>query len=487
MLAPGGKAHRGARLVISLAAVAAAAVAGTATSVAPAAAAPAAGQSVLPGPPAAFSWGWNEVGENGDGTTTPRDTPGPVLGLPSVNGAQVTVKQFAGDGGGVWSFSRAALLADGTVYTWGGNYYGELGDGTTTQRLTPGLVPGLSGITQIAQGLQYMLATGADGVWAWGHNGNGQLGDGTATDRTSPVRVAGLTGITQVAAGDSHSLALRSDGTVLSWGNNDYGQLGTGTTVSRPAPGPVPGLTGIIQVAAGGELSYALRSDGTLFAWGAPYLGNGFYERVTEPIAVPLAGVTQVATSGADTLAIAGPGHTVYAWGANADGEIGNGTSSDPVTNASVLSPVQLGLSGVTQVSEGAYASAAIRSDGSLFTWGDNHDFNLGIGANPRYQLVPARVIYLSNVSQVSLVEEGGLAAGQYDAARIPSVVDYTQSEASEALSAAGFTLGRVAVVVDLTCQFIGVVKTQTPPAGTLAVLGTAVNVTIGKPGGKCL
>jgi alpha-tubulin suppressor-like RCC1 family protein len=184
---------------------------------------------------------------------------------------------------------------------------------------------------------------------------------------------------------------------------------------------------------------------------------------------------------------LAGPGHTVYAWGDNGDGEIGNGTEPGPGTNAPQLTPVQLNLSGVIQVSEGAFASAAIRSDGSLFTWGDNHDFNLGIGANPVHQLVPARVSYLSNVTQVALGNEGGLAVGRYDAAPVPSVVDYTQSEASAALQAAGFTLGRVALVVDLTCQFIGVVKTQTPAAGTVTRLGTAVNVTIGKPGGKCL
>jgi alpha-tubulin suppressor-like RCC1 family protein len=469
----------GVRQAVTIAAVAIAAVAVPA---APAVAAPAATQTVFPSPAAVFSWGWNQYGEVGDGTTTPRATPGPVLGLPTNHGLQIKAKQLASSN---LSGSSAVLLTNGTIYTWGRNDWGELGDGTTTRRLTPVLVPGLTGITQIAQGANHMLAAGTGGaVWAWGLNDQGELGDGTTTNRTSPVQVPGLTGITQLAAGASHSLALRSDGTVVAWGSNQYGQLGNGTTTSRTTPGPVPGLTGIIQVAAGDDDSYALRSDGTLFAWGHQLLGNGSDAMTgsTTPVTVPLAGVTQVSTSGADTLAIAGPSHTVYAWGINYGGEIGNGTQYTPQ-----LTPVALNLSGVTQVSEGQFASAAIRSDGSLFTWGVNGLFSLGIGGNTGNQLVPVQVIYLSNVSQVVLGSEGGMAVGQYDAATVPSVVGDTQSEASSVLQAAGFVLGRVSQIVDITCEYIGEVKTQGPAAGTLARLGTAVNVGIGKPGGKCL
>jgi alpha-tubulin suppressor-like RCC1 family protein len=479
MLALGGRARRGVRVVMAVAAVAVAAVAGTA---APVAAAPAAGQIVGPGPTAVFSWGFNKSGEVGDGTTTPRATPGPVLGLPSVNGVQVTVKQLVSGQGG--QLSSAVLLADGTVYGWGENGAGEIGDGTTTQRNTPVLVPHLSGITQIAEGYGHVLAVGTGGVvWAWGDNRSGQLGDGTTQTnfRVSPALVPGLTGITQVAAGYQHSLALRSDGTVLSWGDNSVGELGTGTTTNRPVPGPVPGLNGIIQVAAAGAVSYALRSDGTLFTWGAA-LSIDSHLGSSVPVTVPLAGVTQVATSDSDTLAIAGPSHTVYAWGINFGGEVGNGTD-----HVEQPTPVQLNLSGVIQVSEGDQGSAAVRSDGSLFTWGRNFLFALGLSGSLGDQLIPAQVTYLSNVSQVALGNEHGLAVGQYDAATVPSVIGDSQSDASTRLQEAGFALGRVALVVDITCEFIGEVKTQNPAAGTLARLGTAVRVAIGRPGGKCL
>jgi hypothetical protein len=243
----------------------------------------------------------------------------------------------------------------------------------------------------------------------------------------------------------------------------------------------VPGLTGIKQVAAGEYMSYALRSDGTLFAWGTGYLGNGTTSSAT-PVAVPLAGVTKVATSGVDTLAIAGPSATVYAWGLNYGGEIGDGTQGTPRAT-----PVQLNLSGITQVAEGLFSSEALRSDGSLFGWGPNGFLELGIGGNQGQFTVPVQNIYLSNVSEIALGYESGLAFGQYDAATVPSVVGDTQSEAATALQAAGFVLGRVSQVVDITCDYIGEVKTQGPAAGTLARLGTAVNVGIGKPGGKCL
>jgi alpha-tubulin suppressor-like RCC1 family protein len=183
MLALGGRARRGVHVVMTVAAVAAAAVAGTA---APASAAPAAGQNVGPGPTAVFSWGWNQHGEVGDGTTNHRATPGPVLGLPSVHGLQIAVKHLASAED---SEACAVLLADGTVYTWGFNAFGELGDGTTTERHTPVLVPGLSGITQLAQGADHMLAAGPGGVVrAWGTTITGSSATEPLPNGTAPGR-----------------------------------------------------------------------------------------------------------------------------------------------------------------------------------------------------------------------------------------------------------------------------------------------------------
>ena len=120
-----------------------------------------------------------------------------------------------------------ALKSDGALATWGYNGYGQLGDGTTTNRFVPVAVSGLTGVVAVAAGDYHTVALKSDGtVWTWGSNGSGQLGDGTTTQRLTPVQVSGLSGVIAISAGQSFTLALRSDGTVWGWGYNYYGQLG---------------------------------------------------------------------------------------------------------------------------------------------------------------------------------------------------------------------------------------------------------------------
>ena len=135
------------------------------------------------------------------------------------------------------------LKSDGTVYTWGGNGYGQLGDGTTTERNTPVQVSGLTGIVAISAGYSHCVALKGDGtVYTWGSNSGG-MGDGTTTNRYAPVQVSGLTGVVAVAAGSSHCVALKGDGTVYTWGRNVEGQLGDGTITQRNTPIKVAALT----------------------------------------------------------------------------------------------------------------------------------------------------------------------------------------------------------------------------------------------------
>jgi PKD repeat protein len=222
-----------------------------------------------------------------------------------------------------------ALLANGTVRTWGLNADGQLGDGTTTLRRTPVTVVGLDNAVAIAAGRDMGYALRADGtVVAWGRNDEGQLGDGSTTRRTTPVRVGSLTNVVGIAGGRDHGLALRDDGTVWAWGSNDYGQVGDGSLTDRVSPVQV--TSGALEVIAGAHHSYALRADHTVAAWGRNYranLGDGTTTNRTRPVSVRnLSSVASIG-SGRDTgMAVLTDGR-VMAWGSNAFGQVGDGTT----------------------------------------------------------------------------------------------------------------------------------------------------------------
>jgi len=394
-------------------AVAGAAVAVIAGTAAPSAAAPTTTATRADTGHSVFAWGFNNRGELGDGTQTDRDSPVVVAGL-----APGSVRQVVASSCGFFS---AALLADGTVCTWGSNENGQLGDAGFTGRNAPAPVPGMIGITQLAIGEKHVLALSSDGeVWAWGTNDNGQLGDGTIRVRASRGKVPGLADVRQVAAGCQSSLALRADGTVWAWGRNTYGQLGDGTFTNRLRPAPVHGLTEIVQIASGWSTSYALHADGTVLAWGLNEDGelcNGGTVNSHTPVRVfGLTDITQVAAGIGHVLAIAGPGREVWAWGLNTAGQVGDGRTT------SRLDPVRIGVADAAQVSAGDIGSAAVLSDGSLLTWGDNSFGQLGTGM-PGGQgsqcIVPVQVTGLAAVTQVALGHRMALAIGQLRPAAI--------------------------------------------------------------------
>lgn len=215
-----------------------------------------------------WAWGRNDSGQLGDGTLTNRSVPAEVPGLSGM---------IAVSAGGYHSI---ALKADGTVWAWGLNTAGEMGNGTeSAAQSTPIRVSGLDHVIAISAGNYHNLALKENGtVWAWGDNGQGRLGDGTTTKRIVPVQVQGLTGMTAVSAGGFHSVALKDDGTVWAWGHNNLGQVGDGTKTQRNAPVQLPGLADVVQVAAGAFHSGALRKDGSFWGWGFNdygQLGNG--------------------------------------------------------------------------------------------------------------------------------------------------------------------------------------------------------------------
>jgi alpha-tubulin suppressor-like RCC1 family protein len=280
-----------------------------------------------------------------------------------------------------WNTANSVFLStSGSVSGWGYNGVGELGDGTLTDRLSAVQVPNLTGVIAVSAGLDHSLAVRADGtVWAWGANGYGQLGDGSTTTRRSPVRVPGLTGVTAVAAGAYQSLALRSDGTVWSWGFNALGQLGDGTTTDRRLPVAVSGLTNVKAVATGVFHNVALKNDGTVWTWGwngTGQLGNGTATDRLTPIRVTsLSGMTSVSAGAYHTVASRGSDGTVWAWGWNGYGQLGEATTVDHATPTIVA-----GLTGVVSVSAGYLHNVALTGDGRVFAWGWNGTGQLGDG-----------------------------------------------------------------------------------------------------------
>lgn len=326
-----------------------------------------------------WAWGANDDGQLGDGSTTDRNTPNQVSGLSNVTAID----------GGHYRHSLA-VKSDGTVWAWGSNDNGHLGDGTYTNRTTPVQASNLSNVTAVAGGDSHSLALKSNGtVWAWGGNWYGQLGNGTYDNSISPVQVSSLSNIIAIAAGDQHSLALKSDGTVWAWGENAYGKLGDGATTNRSAPIQVSGLSGVTAIAVGDQHSLALKSDGTVWAWGSNeggQLGDGTTTNRSLPIQViNISDVTAIAAGYKHGLAIKS-NSTVWAWGYNGDGQLGDGGTADR------YSPIQVNnLDSVTAIAAGDYHSIALKSDGTVWTWGYNGDGELGNG-NTMSRNIPIQV-----------------------------------------------------------------------------------------------
>ncbi len=375
-----------------------------------------------------WAWGHNTLGQLGDGSGSSASyEPVQVVDSGGVN-YLVDVNSIAT--GGTHS---VALKSDGTIWTWGSNTYGQLGNSSTTRSTTPVQVLNTDGsgyfinATAISAGQTHTIALKSDStVWAWGENDEGQLGNGTTTYRTKPIQVKGpggvgyLSGIIAIKGGYAHTLALKSDGTVWAWGKNNFGQLGDGTTDRRTTPVQVHGIDGIgfitniESIAAGNSHSIALASDSTVLTWGYNYygqLGDGnsggsrlsYTPGVDSNIPVHaisvdgtgiLRDISSITGGSCHTLAL-NTGGSVLSWGYNSHGELGNGTTILQDEPGYVLGTDGISsLDNIIQIDSKSQHSLALETDGTVWAWGDNDHGKLGDGTDIERSLPVQSHIY---------------------------------------------------------------------------------------------
>jgi alpha-tubulin suppressor-like RCC1 family protein len=284
----------------------------------------------------------------------------------------------------------------GTVFAWGDNSNGQLGNGSTESRATPGEVPGLGDVATLESGCGHILALRSDGtVWGWGRNGFGQACGITTDIQAEPRQVPGLGKIKALAPGGGHSLVLAQDGTVWGWGAGFFGMLGDISLGVQAVPAQVPGVSGVTKVVAGGSHNLALTEDGSVWSWGrddhgqlgdgantslagrrtVEYRGQSFPCRTTPAKVEGLGVVTDIAAGGGHSLALLADG-TVMAWGYDDRGQLGDGSDADRGVPGLVR-----GLTGVRALAAGYHHTLALLADGTVRACGLNDGGQCGDGS----------------------------------------------------------------------------------------------------------
>ena len=301
-----------------------------------------------------------------------------------------------------------AVRTDHTGWCWGNNDFGQLGDGTTTTHASPVQVAatGLPNLTEVAAGSSHSCGLGVDhSVWCWGHNNAGQLGNGMMSDNHTPVSVANVTDAVAIAAGDAHTCAVSSAGGLVCWGADDAGQLGNDSTSPSNVPVAVA-LAGVTAVAAGGATTCAVDTGNALWCWGANDLGQlgvPASDPQLMPIRVPVDAVKAVAVGRQFVCALTTAG-AVFCSGKNDQGQLGADIGGGSAMPVAVALPVA-----ASAIAAGATFACALEqaddrhAQARVWCWGQNDDFQLADGTRDR-RVVPALTTY----SGIAAIAGGG-------------------------------------------------------------------------------
>lgn len=354
-----------------------------------------------------WMWGYNYYGRIGDGTTTPKYSPIKI-------------------GTDIWQHVTSnerhtlAIKINGTLWGWGDNVNGQLGDGTNINKLTP---------TQVGTDNNWkMVSTNNDGhtlaiktngtLWSWGKNFSGSLGDGSLTDKNAPVQVGTDTDWKLAYAGTRFSMAIKNDGTLWTWGDNSYGQLGIGNYDNKISPQKVGNDSDwvLAQAALG---AHAIKSNGTLWAWGwngdpgYHYLGDGTNIVIrTSPIQIG----TETNWIGLGYRSAIKSNGTIWTWGDNFEGILGDGTNiTRPI-------PTQIGTDNDWEQLFN-YSSLKLKTDGSLWISGSNFHGRLGNGSSVPYSLSLVEVLTTNCSPQIIANDDSGTALNGFSSTPVANVL----------------------------------------------------------------
>jgi alpha-tubulin suppressor-like RCC1 family protein len=338
-------------------------------------------------------WGANSDGQLGNSSTLTSLTPVAIANANKVQPAAVISASAK---------HTCAIRRDGTVWCWGDNFYGTLGNGSTTSSTVPVGVADVNDAMAIGTGLRHTCALRRNGTVAcWGSKDFGYLGNGDPSTPVSaiankPVRTSVLVDATAIAVGHYHACALSKAGTVWCWGTNTHGQLGKPDfALPQLVPARVAGIDNVRSISAGRESTCAVRTDGSTWCWGANeygQLGRSPYTASSVPTRVNnLNGAALTSDAGSVHGCALIDNGTVWCWGGNGYGQIGNGGTADP---RAILNAQQVvGLSGVNALSSHHLHTCAMNPAGSVWCWGNNVSGKLGSGSeSPIYMSRPISV-----------------------------------------------------------------------------------------------
>ena len=341
-----------------------------------------------------WTWGSNGSGQTGNDEAALSNVPVTVPGLRNVKSAAAGY------------FHALALDTDGGVWAWGGNGNYELGDSTRRDALTPRKLTNVSPMTAVAagSGTSFAIDTGGK-LWSWGNNGvSGQLGNGDFANVYLPAPITSVTGVFKaISARAEHALALRSDGSVWAWGFNRYGQLGDGTNSDRSTPTRVVGLSNIVAVAAGERHSLALDYNGNIWAWGqnwAGELGDGTTTDRSIPVVVWDSNDAIGISAGSNYSCVITAAREAYSWGSNEYDQLGWGPPYDRYQSMSC----------------GAWFGVAALTDGTVWAWGRNFEGQLGDGTLAQH----AEPVLVVNPSLTGILDLDPQAPNSIPAEQLP-------------------------------------------------------------------